>query len=416
MKSTAAKWERCFDNGQPDIFSKIRAFQAPLQKEYGDGNRFFGLQMYSSPGPRVMAESPVTGEVREFVMMGSNSYLGLSCHPRVVEASVAAAKKYGYGTGAVSLFAGTTNLHVELERRIAAFYRCEAAILYPTGYAANVGTLSGVLRKESKVVSDMFSHASIYDGCSLSGAQAHYYLHNNMKHLNKVMRNSGAGEDTLIVTDGVFSMEGDVAKLDEIVEIAQRYGSYVMIDEAHATGVVGPGGRGTAALKGVEGKVDITMGTLSKAPGSIGGYAAGSQELIDYLRFYARSYFFSTSLPAPVVAGLIEVFDILENDEEPHRRLWENIIYMRDNLKSLGFDTGNTDSAIIPVIVPDEAKLKALLRDLFAEGIFINFVSFPAVPKNKPRLRMSIMSGHSKDDLDQVLGALERFGRKHEII
>jgi glycine C-acetyltransferase len=345
-------------------------------------------------------------------MMGSNSYLGLSSHPRVVEASVRAARKYGYGTGAVSLYAGTTDLHLELERRIAGYYRCQDAVLFPTGYAANVGVLAGILRGRDAVVGDLFNHASIYDGCALSGARLCTYAHNRPRHLEKVLRRA-TGEDhgTLVVTDGVFSMEGDVARLDRIVELAGRYGARVMVDEAHALGVVGASGRGTAELFGLEGRVDITVGTLSKVPGGIGGYAAGSRELIDYLRYYARTYFFSTSIPAPVIAGLLEVFDILENDDGLRAALWANIRYLVEGLRALGFDTGATASAIVPVIVRDEARTKALLRDLWEEGVFANFVAYPAVARRRARLRLSVQAGHTRRDLDRVLEVLARRGR-----
>jgi glycine C-acetyltransferase len=238
-----------------------------------------------------------------------------------------------------------------------------------------------------------------------------------MRHLERVLKQA-AGPDhaTLVVTDGVFSMEGDLAPLDRIVELARQHGARVMIDEAHALGVVGPTGRGTAEHFGLHGQIDLTIGTLSKVPGGIGGYAVASKEVIDYLRYFARPYFFSTSIPAPVIAGLIEVFDILEHDAPLREALWRNIRYLVEHLRALGFDTGNSQSAIIPVIVRDDDKLKAMLRDLLDEGIFVNYVGYPAVPKRKPRLRIGAMAQHSREDLDWALSVFERLGPAHGII
>ncbi|MEN8149272.1 MAG: aminotransferase class I/II-fold pyridoxal phosphate-dependent enzyme [Planctomycetota bacterium] len=416
-KKARLEWGDFYDPGGADLFDKARGFQAALAQEAADGNHFFRRPILAADGGRALVRDPEDGRVREVIMLGSNSFLGLSTHPRVVEASRDAARQYGFGTGAVSLYAGTTDLHVELERRIAAFYRVEDAILFPTGYAANVGIITALLRKGDAVVNDLFNHASIFDGCIQSGAALHTFAHGRMRHLERALkRATGPDHGTLVITDGVFSMEGETAKLDEIVPLARKYGARVMIDEAHAVGVVGPTGRGTAEKCGVEGEIDVVMGTLSKAPGGIGGYAAGSRELIDYLRYFARPYFFSTSIPAPVIAGLLEVFDILANDPTLHRALWRNIQYLRGELDALGFNTGKSASAIIPIIGRDEAAVKGMLRDLFAEGIFANYVAFPAVPKNRPRIRVNVMAQHTRKELDEVLEAFERLGKKHGII
>jgi len=414
---TAPGWSDFYDPGGADLFDKMRGFQGALAREAEEGNHFFRRPILAVSGGKSIVADPATGRARESIMLGSNSFLGLSTHPRVVEASRRAALTYGYGTGAVSLYAGTTDLHIELERRIARFYGVEDAILFPTGYAANVGIITAVLRKGDAVVNDLFNHASIFDGCVQSGAEMHTFAHGRMRHLDRALgRAAGPGHGTLVITDGVFSMEGETAKLDEIVALAKEYGARVMVDEAHAVGVVGPTGRGTPEKCGVTGEIDIVMGTLSKAPGGIGGYAAGSRELIDYLRYYARPYFFSTSIPAPVVAGLIEVFDILTNDLSLHRALWRNIQYLRGGLDELGFNTGKSASAIIPVIGRDESAVKGLLRDLFAAGIFANYVAFPAVPKNRPRIRVNVMAQHTREDLDTALDAFGRLGKKHGLI
>ncbi len=418
-KVVAAKadWENCYEAPGPDIFKKAYRFQDTLLSEEGSTPCLFRRPILSATGGKVLMLDSETGKCREMLMMGSNSYFALNSDDRVVSASIAAARKYGYGTGSVSLYTGTTDLHLELEKRIARFYRCEDALLFPTGYAANLGALAGLLRKGDVVVNDMFNHASIFDGCLLSGAKILTFAHASARHLRKTLRgiqNSGCG--ILVVTDGVFSMDGDVALLSEIWQAAHEAGARVMIDEAHALGVVGPGGRGTAEANGMEGQVDVTVGTLSKLPGGIGGYVAGSKALTDYLRFYARPYFFSTSIPTPVVAGLIEVFNILETDKGPRERLWRNITYMVENLRALGFDLGNTASAIVPIMVGDEAKLKAIAIDLHRRGIIMSYVAYPAVPRKRCRLRMSLMAQHTLEDLDLAISTLEELGKKHGVL
>jgi glycine C-acetyltransferase len=416
-KDSRLGWESFYDPGGADLFDKVRGFQTALRREASEGNHFFRRPILAADGGRALVRDPASGKVQDVLMLGSNSFLGLSTHPRVVEASRMAARQYGYGTGAVSLYAGTTDLHVELERRIAEFYGAEDAILFPTGYAANVGTITAVLRKGDAVVNDLFNHASIFDGCIQSRAAMHTFAHARMRHLRRALeRATGPDHGTLVITDGVFSMEGETACLDEIVALAREFGARVMIDEAHAVGVVGKTGRGTAEKCGVEGEIDIVMGTLSKAPGGIGGYTAGSRELVDYLRYFARPYFFSTSIPAPVIAGLIEVFDILANDLTLHRRLWMNIEKVRGGLDALGFDTGKSASAIIPVIGRDERAVKGMLRDLFAEGYFANYVAYPAVPKNRPRIRLNVMAQHRPEELEEALEAFGRLGKKHGVI
>jgi len=410
-------WEDCYDPGGGDLFAKARGFQSLMAREQAAGNHFFRRPLLSASRGRARMRDPRNGTEREVIMLGSNSYLGLNADPRVVAAAARATERYGYGTGSVSLYAGTTDLHLALEESIARFYRCEDAILFPTGYAANIGALSGLLRSRDVAVNDMFNHASIYDGCALSGAQLHTFAHGSMSRLERTLeRVTGPDHGTLVITDGVFSMEGEVAALDRIVALAHRYAARVMIDEAHATGVIGPTGRGTAELFGLEGRIDVTVGTLSKVPGGIGGYVVGSRELVDYLRYYARTYFFSTSLPAPVVAGLIEVFRILSTDTSLHAALWANIRHLKEGLGALGFDLGNTASAIIPVIVRDEEVLKAFLRDLIDAGIFANFVAYPAVPKRRCRLRLGVMAQHTPRDLDFVVETFARLGKQHGLI
>ncbi len=410
-------WAKCYQNPSADLLAKAHEFARYLQAEREGGHDFFNREFLSPNRPRSVMRDRVTGQPRDVIMLGSNSYLGLTADPRVIEASVAAARKYGFGMGSVSLYAGTSDLHVELEHRLAKWYRCESAVIFPSGYAANVGTISALLRPGDVVVNDLFNHASINDGCRLSGARTYTYGHRNMRNLSRVLKTVTAeGASTLVITDGVFSMEGDVAPLDEIVPLVRQYGARLMLDDAHALGVIGPNGRGTAELCGVEGQVDITMGTLSKCLGGIGGCVAGCADLIDYLKFFGRSYFFSASVPAPIVAGALTVLDIIEQEPEHRESLWRCTRYMVESLKAMGYDITNTQSAIIPVVIGDENSLQAMLGELLEAGIFMNFVSFPAVPKTRCRLRMSMMAGHQQSDLDYVLETMRKLGKKYGVI
>ena len=336
--ANSADWKLFFDPGGDDIFDKTHTLKSVLEEEENKGNHFFRRSVLSSTKGKAIVLDPETNAPVEVLMLGSNSYLGFTYNDRVVNAAIKATKKYGYGTGAVSLYAGTTDLHKKLEKKIAKFYSCEDAIIFSSGYSANVGVISGLLRSRDQVINDMFNHASIFDGCVLSGAKVRTYIHNNMKHLARIIKQDKPSDGgTLIVTDGVFSMEGDLAKLDEIYDIAKEHGARLMIDEAHALGVIGKEGRGTAEHFSLQGKIDVTVGTLSKAPGAAGGYVTGSRELCDYLRYYGRSYFFSTSLPTPVVAGLLEVFDILETDRSLTQNLWRNIKFLKQGFRQSGF-------------------------------------------------------------------------------
>ncbi len=398
------------------MFAKVDSLWELLQTyqpEYIEG---LGLQVHSPISHRTLLEEP-SGDVHDVVMLGSNSYLTLTTHPKVVAAAKEACDRYGYGMGAVSLYSGTTDLHKELERRIADFYRAEDAILIPCGYSANVGVISCLCGPGDVIIADAYDHASIFDGCRLSGADIKVYQHANMKHLERVLK---ALPDTqlgrLIITDGVFSMDGDIAPLQEITQLAAQYGARVMVDDAHGVGVVGRTGRGSAEACGCMDKIDINLGTLSKTPGAVGGYVAGRAALITYLRFYTRTYFFSTSLPPPVVGGLVEVFKLLEADQAGRDQLWSNVNYMLDGLKSLGFDTGATQSAIIPVMVRDEEKLGLFSNDLRRNGVYTNVVTYPAVRRKECRLRLCVMNSLTKEDMDFALGKLAELGRKYGII
>jgi len=413
---TEKQFEDFVADGGADLFGKIHELDAFLDASCQEYTQGLGLEMLG-PAARHTRVREADGQSHDVIMLGSNSYLSLTTHPKVVAASKAACDKYGYGMGAVSRYAGTTDLHKQLETLIAEFYDAEEAIVFPCGYSANVGVVSALCGPGDVVINDAHNHASIFDGCRLSGADIKIYLHRNLGHLERILKRlPDSQKGRLIVTDGVFSMHGDVAPLEEIVELARQYGARVMVDEAHATGVIGETGRGTAEVRGCEGEVDVTLGTLSKAPGAIGGYCVGSAALVRYLRYYARTYFFSTSLPAPIVAGLIEVFKLLAADAAGRDRLWENVRYIVEGLKARGFDTGATESAIVPIIVGDEDKLGRFHNELRRAGVFTNIVTYPAVRRKECRLRLSIMSSLTQADMDRALAIIGQVGKKHAII
>jgi len=402
--------------GGAELFEKVTALDAFIRNTSPAYIRGLGLQMLGAVDHSVRIREK-DGLEHEVIMMGSNSYLGLNTHPTAVAASMAANERFGYGMGSVSLLAGTSELHRQLELLIAEFYGTEEAILFPCGYSGNVGIIAALCGPGDVVINDAANHASIFDGCALSGAEVKVFLHRNMKHLEKILKSLPATQKgRLIITDGVFSMDGDVAPLDEITALAAKYGARVMIDEAHGVGIVGATGRGTPELFGCTEKIDLIYGTLSKAPGAIGGYCAGSAPLIRYLRYYARSYFFSSSIPAPTIAGLIEVFKLMRDDEAGRDRLWENVRYMLAGLKGLGFDTGHTASAIIPVMIGNEAKLADIHNELRLRGVFTSVVTYPAVRRKECRLRVSMMNSHTRAEMDRALGIFAELGRKYGII
>jgi glycine C-acetyltransferase len=403
-------------NGTADIFQKVSDLEALLREstpKYLDG---LGLQILTPAAPRVTIREK-DDHAHEVIMLASNSYLSMTTHPRVIAACKAACDNYGYGMGASPLLAGTSALHRQLEKLIAEFYETEDAMIFPCGYSGNVGIIAALCGPGDVVLTDAANHASIFDGCRLSGAEVKVFLHRNLEHLEKTLKNLPESQKgRLIVTCGVFSMNGDIAPLDQIVDLAERYQARVMIDEAHALGVVGPNGRGTAEKFNCMDKVDIIFGTLSKAPGAIGGYCAGAASLIRYLRYYARPYFFSTSSPPPIVAGVIEVFKLLMKDAAGRDRLWDNISYMLAGLKKLGFDTGNTESAIIPIMIGHEGKLANLHNDLRHQGVFTNLVTYPAVRRKECRLRVSIMNSLTRVEMDKALGIFAELGREYGVI
>lgn len=399
-----------------ELFSKVQRLNEALKSPDLTGNEGLGVQLLQKSAPVVRMREK-SGQEYETLMLGSNSYLNLTTHPKVVEGAKKAMEKYGFGMGAVSLYSGITDLHRELETLIADFYGTEDAILFPSGYGTNIGVISAMCGAGDVIINDSANHASIFDGSKLSGAELKIYPHSNMKALEKVLKSIDDNKKgRLIITDGVFSMHGDIAKLDEIIELAQRYGAGVMVDDAHGLGVVGKTGRGTGELYGLTDKIDLNVGMLSKAIGAVGGYCASTKEVVQYLRLYARTYFFSTALPAPIVGGLIEIFKLLKEDKAGRCELWENINYLRNALKCARFNIGNPEAGIIPIIVGDEEILFKMYEDLRLSGVYTNIVTYPATRRKECRLRICAMKDLTKVQMDKAVKIITEKGRKYGII
>jgi glycine C-acetyltransferase len=353
---------------------------------------------------------------REVINLSSNNYLGLTTHPKLRERALAAIDRYGVGSGSVRTIAGTMDIHMELEQRLADFKRTEAVVVFQSGFTANAGTVSSILSKEDIVVSDALNHASIIDGSRLSRATIKVFPHKDVDAARQVLRSLPAGPRKLLITDGVFSMDGDLGALPQLCDLAEEFGCIMMVDDAHASGVFGSQGRGTVDHFDVHGRVDVQVGTLSKAIGVLGGYVAGSRTLIDFLTQRARPFLFSTSHPPAVAAACIGAIDVLMEEPQLIERLWDNTRFFKAGLNALGFNTGGSESPITPVIV-GEASLAMTLSDrLFQEGVFAQGIGFPTVARDKARVRTIVTATHSREDLQRALDAFGTVGRDLGII
>jgi glycine C-acetyltransferase len=347
----------------------------------------------------------------------SNNYLGLANHPKLIEAAAAALHKYGVGPGAVRSIAGTMEIHTELEQRLAKFKGVEAAIVLQSGFSANTAVIPVLVGKEDLILSDALNHASIIDGSRLSGARIERYTHADVADLERMIKeNAGTYRRALVITDGVFSMDGDMAPLDKIYEVTNRYDIMLMVDDAHGEGVVGRGGRGIVDHFGLHGKVDVEVGTLSKAFGVVGGIVAGSARVIEWVRQRGRPFLFSSATPPADVAACIAAVDLLESSTELVDRLWENARYFKAALKEMGLNTGSSVTPITPVMLGEAPLAQQFSRELFAESVFAMSLGFPTVPQGKARIRVMISAAHSRDDLDQGLAAFEKVAKKLNVI
>jgi glycine C-acetyltransferase len=368
-------------------------------------------------------QGPVcTYDGKKVINLASNNYLGLCNHPKLAEAAIQAIKDHGVGSGAVRTIAGTMRIHMELEEKIARFKNVEACVVFQSGFTANAGTVSSILGKEDFILSDELNHASIIDGARLSKAKIKVFRHKDVEHceqlLHEVQNEPGK---KLIITDGVFSMDGDIGPVGELADLAEKYGAIMMVDDAHASGVLGRNGRGSVDHFNAHGKVDVQVGTLSKAIGALGGYVCGSRDLIDFLYHRARPFLFSTSHPPSVAATCIAAFDILENEPERIERLWSNTRYFKQQLESAGFDVGGrttpaSETPIIPIILGDGRKTMEFSRELFAHGLMATGIAFPTVPEGKARIRTIMTSEHTREQLDQALEILTSTAKRMEVL
>ena len=358
----------------------------------------------------------------EVINLASNNYLGLANDPRLIEAALAATRAFGVGSGAVRTIAGTMRIHMDLEEKIARFKNVEACVVFQSGFAANAGTVSAILGKEDFILSDELNHASIIDGARLSRATIKVFRHKDVDHCEQLLQSLASEPGhKLVITDGVFSMDGDIGPVDKLAVLAEKYGAIMMVDDAHASGVLGRNGRGSVDHFGMHGKVDVQVGTLSKAIGALGGYVCGSRDLIDYLYHRARPFLFSTSHPPSVAATCIAAFDILEQEPERIQRLWDNTHYFQGELHKLGFNIGGvttpaTQTPITPIIIGDGRAAMDFSRALFDEGVMATGIAFPTVPEGKARIRAILTSEHTRDQLDRALETFETVARRSGIL
>ena len=377
-------------------------------------NQYFHLRVLEGE------QKPVaTFDGKEVINLSSNNYLGLTTHPKLRRAAIDATRKYGVGSGAVRTITGTMKIHMELEEQIARFKKVEACVVFQSGFTANAGTVSAILGKEDLIISDELNHASIIDGCRLSRATIKVFKHKDLADCERVLKETENWPGKkLLITDGVFSMEGDIADLPKLCDLAERFNCIMMVDDAHSSGVLGSRGRGTIDHCGVHGRVDIQVGTLSKAIGSIGGYVCGSKDLIDFLYHRARPFLFSTSQPPSVTATCQAAFELLDSEagEKLIKKLWSNTKFFKSKLKKLGFKTGASETPITPILVGDAGKAFEFSRELFSEGVLAMAIGFPTVPEGKARLRTIVTATHKRADLERAAEIIGRVGKRIGVV
>ena len=383
-----------------DPFDLLEPFDQWYAQVEPEGYYQYELPIMSAPTTRVDVFDKKTKEIRQgLINFASYNYLGLSYRPEVKAAIHEAAERYGGGASGSPILSGTTELHRELAKEISNFKAKEATLVFPTGYSANVGTIAGLMRSGDLIVADQWSHASIVDGMILSKATSRFFRHNNVEDLDRKL--SGFTGKKLVIVEGVYSMDGDLPPLREIVAVAKNHGARVMIDEAHSAFVFGRNGRGVVEELGLEEAVDIHLGTFSKSLGGQGGYTAGSRKLVNYLRGFSRSRFFSCALAPTVVAGVLAALRLARSEPELRVRLWDNVRFMKSRLDAAGVPTGESASQVIPIMVRDDARIFTIGESLFRAGVFINPVKYPAVPKHRSRFRMSVSAAHTRGELDR---------------
>lgn len=392
-----------------DIFDKCDEYT--LTRELRANDIYAYYRSISSPQDPV-----VTMNGEKVIMLGSNNYLGLTNHPEVKAAAKAAVDKYGTGCAGSRLLNGTLDIHVELEESIRRFMKAEAVLTFSTGFQVNVGAISCLLGRHDVAFLDNLNHASIIDGVRLGFAKTFKFKHNDMADLEAKLERSDPKKGRVIIVDGVFSMEGDLCDLPRLVELKKKYDARLIVDDAHGLGVFGKHGRGTAEHFGLESDVDMTTGTFSKSLATVGGFIMGPKQVIEYIRHHARSQIFSAATPPPMAAAVIASIGIIEREPERRKQLWDNTHYMKAELQNLGFDTGDSDSPVIPIVVGDEETTFTMATRLQDEGVFANAIVTPAVPPGQSMIRTSYMATHTREHLDQALTALAKVGRELDVI
>jgi len=402
---------------KPDLFAWCQEFYDSVEYQMSIGHHMYRRVMLSANSNHVLVEDPQTGQAREMIMMGSNSYLGINNHPRVKKAALIAAEKYGAGAGSPPHFSGYYDVHRELEKNLSKLKGTEDTLLYPSGYSTNVGVLSCLLGPKDTIIIDKLAHASIIDGALLSGAKITTFRHNDMDSLERVLIQTKKGQgDRLVVVEGVYSMDGDIAPLKNIYDLVKKHEAKLMVDEAHSTGVLGKTGKGSPEHFDLEGKIDIVMGTFSKSLGGVGGFISAKKEVIRYLRYFSRAYFFAAS-PTPMqVAAQNEALQVLFDEPQWHQQLWENIRYFHAELRKRKFDIERTQTAITPVVIGDTFIMREVTRFMHDRGVFVNPVPYPAVARKKDRLRLSLSGLHTRKDLETVLSVLDEAEAKYKFV
>lgn len=396
-----------------DAFAMLDPFDEWWKDAKPAGYYLYSLPLQGAPTTRVDIRNTKTGEIHENLYnFASYNYLGLSYRPEVKEAVIEAVHRYGNGASGSPILSGSLEVHHELADRLAAFKGKEAVLLFPTGYSVNIGVIAGLMRSGDLIVADQYAHASLVDGMILSKATSRFFRHNKAEDLERKLKR-GEGKK-LVLLEGVYSMDGDVATLPDIVEVCKRYGARILIDEAHSTFIYGETGRGVAEHFGLDDEVDIHVGTFSKSLGGQGGFVAGSEKLINYLRGFSRSRFFSCGLSPVVAAGILKALELFEAEPELRTKLWDNVNFMQNRLRSAGISVGDSESQVIPILVQSDARVFEIGEALMYEGVYLNPVKYPAVPKHKSRFRMSISAAHSREELEEgakiITSVLQRYG------
>lgn len=393
-----------------DLFDRCRQYYPLVTQTKAKGLYPYFIPIDSEPDRVVYINR------KRLIMLGSNNYLGLTTDPRLKEAAMKAIEKYGTGCTGSRFLNGTLDIHEELEHKLAGFVRKEDCIVFSTGFQTNLGTISALVRKGDTVITDKYDHASIVDGCRLSFGHTKRFLHNNMENLEKILSSLDDKSGKLIVVDGIFSMDGDIANLPEIASLAKKYNAKVMVDDAHSIGVLGKNGAGTTEHFGLTDEVDLIMGTFSKSFASLGGFIAGRREVIAYIRHQARALIFSASMPPPAVATVLEALKAIKSEPERRERLWRNARRMLKGLKRLGYNTGASCTPVIPLIIGDNMKTLKFWKALYEAGLFTNPVIPPGVPPKRSLIRTSYMATHTDEDIDEALSIFKKIGKKMEVI